>query len=236
MPLQRALQVSIEMWALKLRISFSRRRNGWKEVKRDEGSRLQLYSLPHWWSQDILKLYLETSSILFSGMMFAKEGTLNSLLKGVNLSSAQNNPTVIAESCLLTTHCCVQFPNRVSECPIPSPTSVTTIPHACLSKICKVTENCFQIVECECKIKSTLHRSVWVKCKAKNLPSHKRLFKKPLHDCQSCNLQQLSSSPIQKGKAGCWRTSFGTELKASIVPVWTLFCKPDANLNVLWVK
>ena len=92
--------------------------------------------------------------------MFAEEGTLNSLLKGVNLSSAQNNPTVIAESCLLTTHCCVQFPNRVSECPIPSPTSVTTIPHACLSKICKVTENCFQIVECECKIKSTLHPQV----------------------------------------------------------------------------
>ena len=160
MPLQRALQVSIEMWALKLRISFSRRRNGWKEVKRDEGSRLQLYSLPHWWSQDILKLYLETSSILFSGMMFAKEGTLNSLLKGVNLSSAQNNPTVIAGSCLLTTHCCVQFPNRVSECPIPSPTSATTNPHACLSKICKVTKNCFQIVECECKIKSTLHPQV----------------------------------------------------------------------------
>ena len=95
----------------------------------------------------------------FSGMMFAEEGT-NSLLKGVNLSSAQNNPTVIAESCLLTTHCCVQFPNWVSECPIPSPTSATTNPHACLRKICKVTENCFQIVECECKIKSTLHPQV----------------------------------------------------------------------------
>ena len=58
---RRALQVTIEMWALKLRISFSRRRNGWKGVKRDERSRLQLYSLPYWWSQD---LCLKTSSIL----------------------------------------------------------------------------------------------------------------------------------------------------------------------------
>ena len=148
-----------------------------KKWKRDEESRLQLYSLPHWWSQD---LYLKTSSILlFRNDVCWKRNFKQSVKRCESLKCAKQS------NC----NCWKLPPHDALLCPVPQPSEwvsnsipqplqciVTTNPYACLRKICKVTENCFQIFECECKIKSTLHRSVWVKCKAKNLPSHKRLF------------------------------------------------------------